>query len=179
MAVTNAGRRTIGYVMGSAGFFARSPFYEIRLDKKKAVPELDRLLAKGNAKQRCTVTLTASFHQPDRLRVTEIDPPDYESRASAAYLRGDVMRVQGREGISCGLDLSARLGVQALRNELRLASERAKAFVVLRVPSRKRDIIELIPDVDLDLTEKDVIVAGSVAAATAMLPPEDFSDWKA
>jgi hypothetical protein len=179
MALTKTKRRTIGYVIGAAGSFARFPFYEIRLDKKKAVPELDRLLAKGNVAQRCTVTLSASFHQPDRLRVTEIDPPDYESRASAAYLRGDVMRVQGREGISCGLDLSARLGVQALQNELRLASKRAKTFVILRVPSRKRDIIELIPDIDLDASEKEMLIAGSVAAATTTLPPEDFSDWEA
>jgi hypothetical protein len=179
MAVKNAARRTIGYVMGNAGAFARSPFYEIRLGKEKGVPQLDRLLAKGNVANRCTIALTASFHQPDRLRVTEIDPPDYESRASAAYVRGDVMRVQGREGVSCNLDLSARLGVQALRNELRLASKRAKVFVVLRVPSRKRDIVELIPDVDFDLSEADVIVAGSVSAMTAALPLEDFSDWEA
>ncbi len=178
MAVVKPKRRVIGYVMGNAGLFGRSPFYEIRLDKK-AVSEIDRLLAQGNAARRCTVILAVTYHQPDRLRVLEADPPEYESRASGAYLRGDAMRVQGREGVSCNLDLSARLGVEALRHELRVAGGRAKAFVVLRVPSRKRDIIELIPDVDLDLSEKDVIVAGSVAAATAMLPPEDFSDWEA
>jgi hypothetical protein len=178
MAITKATRRTIGYVAGHSGAFARSPFYEIRLDKKKAAPELDRLLAKGNVANRCTIALTASFHQPDRLRVTEMDPPDYESRASPAYVRGDVMRVQGREGISCSLDLSARVGVQALRNELRLARERAKVFVVLRVPSRKRDIVELIPDVDFNLSDQDAIVAGSVAATSVALPPEDFSDWE-
>ncbi len=55
----------------------------------------------------------------------------------------------------------------------------AKAFVILRVPSRKRDIIELIPDIDLDASEKEMLIAGSVAAATTTLPPEDFSDWEA
>ena len=176
--MTNAGRRNIGSVRGSGGFFAKFPFYEVRLDKKNAIPELDNLLAKSDAQRRCTVTLTVSFHQPDRLRVTETDPPNYEIRASATYLRGDAMRVQGREGKSCNLDLSTRLGVVALQRELRLAAERAQEFVVLRVPSRKHDLIELIPDVEFAVSEQDVLVAGSTMAAVGALPSEDFSDWE-
>ncbi len=172
------GRRTLGSINGSGGLFARFPFYEVRLSKGKAVPELDRLLGQADRDRRCTLTLTVSYHQPDRLRVTETDPPNYELQASASYVRGDAMRVQGREGVSCNLDLSARLGVGALRDELRVAAQRAEKFVVLRVPSRKRNLVELVPDVDFGLGESDILAAASMAAAGTVLRAEDFSDWE-
>jgi hypothetical protein len=170
-------RSTIGYVVGEGGRFGRLPFYSVRLARAQC-KELDELLAKAGAEQRRTTTLTASFHQPDRLRLTEIDPPAYEVRATSYYVRGDVVRVQGKEGVSCGLDLSARFGVPLVRQQLAQATAKARQYVELRVPSRKRDVIEFIPDVDLKPSEEDTLVAGSVAAATAALSIEDFSDWE-
>jgi hypothetical protein len=175
---TRAGRRNLGSVNGIGGVFGRFPFYELHLDKKRGVPELDRLMAQADPDRRCTLTLTVSYHQPDRLRVTETDPPNYESQASASYVRGDAMRVQGREGVSCNLDLSARLGVGAFRNELRVAAGRAEKFVALRVPSRKHDLVELIPDIDLGVGEDRILVEASVAAIGTVLPADDFSDWE-
>jgi hypothetical protein len=171
------GRRVIGYVTGRSGVFDRRPFYQIRLDKD-ASAQFDQLLSKGNAAGRCTVAVSVSYHQPDRLRVTEIDPPDYELRAVTGYVRGDTIRIQGREGVSCGLDLSARFGVPLVREQLRGATQRAVEYLVMRIPSRKRDVIEFIPDVDLTHSDVDTFVAGSVTAAMSILPAEEFSDWE-
>jgi hypothetical protein len=65
-----------------------------------------------------------------------------------------------------------------LRDQLSLTSARAAEFIEIRVPSRKRDVIEFVPDVDLAPREAQVLAAGSVAAATAVLPQEDFRDWE-
>ena len=56
---------------------------------------------------------------------------------------------------------------------------RARSAVTLKVVSRKRDVVEIIPDIDLPAATDDALVAGSLAAAAAVLPPEDFSDWEA
>jgi hypothetical protein len=172
-------RATIGYVMGVGGRFGRLPFYSVRFGLPQC-KELDGLLAKSGAQRRRTTTLTASFHQPNRLRLTEVNPPDYEFRAAACYVRGDVIRVQGKEGVSCGLDLSARFGVPIVREQLGLAMAKAREYVELRVPSRKRDVIEFIPDTELNapVSDEDALIAGSVGALTDALPPEDFSDWE-
>lgn len=169
-------RNTLGYVIGQEGRFERIPFYRLRLSLTQC-DALDELLARAGAEQRHTTTLTASFHQPDRIRVTEIEAPDYELRAAPQYVRGDIVRVQGKEGVSCGLDISARFGIPLIREQLGAARTRARQYVELRVPSRKRDVVEFVPDVDLNPSEQDVIVTGSVLAAMSSLPPEDFGDW--
>jgi hypothetical protein len=173
----NNRRRVVGYVGGTGGVFGRAPFFQIQLSKQ-AVRQLDELLMKADGDRRCTLTVTASFQQPDRLRVTEADPPQYEAVASSAYVRGDAMRVNGREGASCGIDLSARWGVPALRNALRLACERANNYVLLRIPSRKRDLVEIIPDMELLPADEGAVLSASATSAAALLPAEDFSDWE-
>lgn len=170
-------RSTIGYIVGEGGRFGRVPFYRLCLPLEQC-QALDGLLAGAGAAQRHTTTLTASFQQPDRLSVTEIEPPEYELRVAAQYVRGDVLRVQGKEGVSCGLDISARFGVPLVREQLGLARARARQYVEFRVPSRKRDVIEFIPDVDLPAADQDLLVAGSMSAIAAVLAPEDFSDWE-
>jgi hypothetical protein len=170
-------RTTIGYVLGASGRFDHSPFYCLRLSID-ACRQFNELLGRVSASHRCTATLTASFHQPDRLRITEIDPPEYERRAAAQYVRGDVVRVQGREGVSCGLDVSSQFGIPLIRQQLNLAMARASKYVEFRVPSRKRDVIEFVPDIDVENADEATLVAGSIAAATAALRPEDFSDWE-
>jgi hypothetical protein len=169
-------RKTLGYVQGARGRFSTSPFYRLHLPVHDACPKLDQLLQKAATEGRVTATVTASFHQPDRLRITMVNAPDYEQRAAAQYVRGDVIRIQGRVGVSCGMDVSGQFGVPLLREKLGDAVRRAKEFVELRVPNRKHDVVEFWPDVDL--LPNDDIVSASVAAAGAVLPKEDFSDWE-
>ena len=177
MTSTKAKRKTLGYIVGSAGTFGRAPFYQITL-QKPALELLAQLLAKTATDARSSLTITVSYHQPDRLRITQAAPPDYEARAARDYVRGDAMRVNGREGVSCGIDLTSKGGVPALLSALQNAGARATNAVLLRVVNRKRNIVEIIPDADLVPGEEDALVAGSVAAAAAVLPPEDFSDWE-
>src|SRR5437899_2423842 len=149
-------RRTLGYVVGLGGAFGRTPFYQLTL-QKPALELFQQLLGKSSAAGRATVTITASYHQPDRLRITEAAPPDYEARAARDYVRGDAMRVNGREGISCGIDLTSQSGVPALLGALRKAGSRARSAVTLKVVSRKRDVVEIIPDIDLPAATDDAL----------------------
>lgn len=179
MIQTRSGRRTLGYITASQGVLGKAPFFETHLTHEQASALLG-LLAKADVERRCTVTITTSYQQPNRLRVTEVDPPGYEALAAENYIRGDAIRVQGREAKSCGLDLSARWGVPMLAQEFRAAMARAKAFVALRVPSRSRDLVEVRADVDLEpaLGEDAALGLASAAAAALSLAPEDFSDWE-
>ena len=168
-------RRYLGNIYGVASKLGRDPFFEIRLDREQ-VNALDRLLQKADGDGRCALSLTASFHQLNRLRVTEVDPPDYESRAPKEYLRDNV-RVSGKEGRSCNIELSARWGAPAMRKELRSAADRAREFILLRIP-HKRPLVQIIPDVDLELESDQEILGASMASAAKLLPREDFSDWE-
>lgn len=174
-------RKVLGYVIGSGGRFDRAPFYSLRL-RLVQCRELNKLLAMSDGQGRRTTTLTASFHQPDRLRVTEIEAPDYERRASAQYVRGDVIRVQGKQGVSCGLDISAKFGVPLVREQLAGAMGKAMNYIEFRIPSRGRDVIEFIPDTELKTAvrtdDTDLLAEASVALAAEVLVPEDFSDWE-
>jgi hypothetical protein len=174
-------RKVLGYVNGSRGRFDRTPFYSLRLPLAQC-RELKKLLAKTDGQGRRTATLTANSRQPDRLSITETQAPDYERRAAAQYVRGDVIRVQGREGVSCGLDISAKFGVRLVQEQLAGAMNEAKDYIEFRVPSRKRDVIEFIPDTELKPApgahEADLWAEASVALAAEVLVPEDFSDWE-
>lgn len=172
-------RHTVGYVTGSGGHFGRTPFFQIRLLKEDGA-NLDRLLTSDNKERRGTMTITVSFHQPDRLRITEVDPPEYERRAAQNYLRGDILRVQGREGVSCSLDLSMLWGVPAFQTGLRSAVQRAAEFIVFSVPSRKRNLVEFVADIDSPNTDSDLeaLAHASMALAAQTLAVEDFSSWK-
>ena len=174
---TKSRRRYVGNVYGTAAKLGRDPFFEIQLGLEK-IEALDRLLARANGNLRCTLALTLSFHQLDRLRVTETDPPDYELRASAEYMRGDTMRVSGKEGRSCNIDLSARFGVPEFRKQLRQARERASRYVVLRVPNSKHDLLEIIPDSELATADEQSLLSASANSTASLLPAEDFSDWE-
>jgi hypothetical protein len=144
--------------------------------------KLDALLTQADGPGRRTTTLTATYHQPNRLRITQVEAPDYELRAAAQYVRGDVLRVQGKERVSCGLDVSARFGVPLLREQLAEAMTKAREYVEFRVPSRKRDIVEFIPDSELKrlarADDTELLAKASMWAAGRVLPPEDFSDWE-
>jgi len=156
------------------------PFYSLRLNLKQC-RQLDDLLQRADSNSRHTSTLTITHEQPDRIRVTETQAPDYELRAAAQYVRGDVMRVQGKEGVSCGLDISAKFGIPLVREQLAQALAQAKEFVELRVPSRAREVIEFIPDTELKppaRDDADLLAKASAKLAPEVLEPEDFSDWE-
>jgi hypothetical protein len=170
---------TIGYVEGRNGQFGRHPFYSLELPLSQCA-ELDTLLGQSDGDARRTTTLVASYHQPDRLRLKQDDAPAYEASLAPTYVRGDMLRVQGKENVSCNLAVSAKFGVPALRQQLNAAADRAREFVLMRVPTRNRDVVEFVPDVDLPgtyLSANPEVVAGTLAAA-AILGPEDFSDWE-
>ena len=176
-------RTNIGAVYGMQGEFgatADQPFYLVQLDLR-TLPELRALLEKASDQHgRRWVTITASYHDSTRLRVTQTPPPAYEQRAVEDYLRGDVLRVTGVEGNSINLDLSSRFGVGTFLKLLDSASQRAKEFVAIRVPSRKHDLIELLPDVELfqaETAEQVGLGIAGAAMASAVLPVEDFADW--
>ena len=171
------GRRVLGFVRGQQGVLGSDPFFVIHLPKEAAVA-LDQLLGSSDGSRRCTVTITITSHQPNRLRITEIDPPQYESKACETYLRGDTMRVNGGIGKTCGLDLSARFGVPAIRSQLREALDQADEFIVLRVPSRKHDLIEFIPDTAISTVSNDAMLQASMSSAAQLLPAEEFTDWE-
>jgi hypothetical protein len=170
-------RSVIGYVFGKGGRFDHCPFYRLELPLAEC-RKLEELLAAAGGEQRRTATLTATRQQMDRLCVTGVGPPKYEQRAVEQYVRGDVLRVQGTEGNSCNLTISARFGVPLMTQQLGVALERAREFVELRVPSRKYDLVEFVPDVDLDSSDEQILAAGSIAATVVGLAAEDFSDWE-
>jgi hypothetical protein len=177
-------RTSVGAVIGRNARFGTPPgeaFYRVELVCHAAL-DLQGLLTKSRDwVSRRWVTVTASYHDPNRLRVTHAPPPAYESRAADSYFRGDAMRVTGVEGSSINLDLSSRFAVQSLNELIASATARAKEFIVLRVPNRKRDLIEVLADVDLPTPQTDEeqrLGASGAGLAATVLPAEDFSDWE-
>jgi len=166
-------RRGLGSVRGFDGTLTGENFYEVKLQKDGAA-ELVRLLA-PTAGARRGVSLTTDYHDPNRLRLTEVEPPDFEQGAAPRYLRGNALRVSGRAGNSCNIDVSARFAVAPLIEQLSDAQSAANRFILLRVPSRGRDLLEIIPDTELD----DVALGqAGEALAAEILPHEDFADWE-
>jgi hypothetical protein len=141
-------KTTIGYVEGRNGRLGHDPFYALELPRPQC-RELDELLGQSDADARRTTTLAASYEQPDRIRLQQNDAPEYEAALAPTYVRGDMLRVQGKELASCNLAVSARFGIPALRQQLKAAAERCSDFVLMRIPSRNRDVVEFVPDIDL------------------------------
>ena len=165
--------RGFGGVLGGAG----QPFYEVKLPLD-LVPQLEQLLLAGGGR-RGGVSVTSDFHDPNRLRVTRVDPPGYEAAAAARYVRGNTLSVSGRTGNSCNIDLSAKSGVPNLVHELQDARAAAASFILIRVPSRARHLVEIIPDVELASADDADLGQAGAALAGYVLPAEDFSDWEA
>jgi hypothetical protein len=161
-------------VRGYEGQLGGESFYEVKLDKNGAAAELERLLAPTVGARR-GVSLTTDLHDANRLRLTEVQAPDFEAAAAARYLRGNALRVSGRPGNSCNLDLSARFGVPPLLDQLTDARAAAVRFVLLRVPSRARDLLEIIPDIEL---EETALGRAGDALAGDVWTHDDFADWE-
>jgi hypothetical protein len=157
----------------------RDPFYALELPLTQC-HKLDKLLGQSDADARRTTTLAASYDNPNRIRLKQDDAPEYEAELEPTYVRGDMLRVQGKELKSCNLAVSARFGIPALRQQLKAAAERSSDFVLMRVPSRNRDVVEFVPDVDLRDRRSEIgveVIAGTTAASE-ILGGEDFGDWE-
>jgi hypothetical protein len=115
------------------------------------------------------------------LTLTKGRTPKYELNALAGYARGDAFRVSGRNQ-SCNIDFSGGDGASLLAKCIRSAQSKMRRFVEIRVPSRSRDIVEFIPDTDLESagsTEHDRLATVGGVLAGAVWNQEDFSDWDA
>jgi hypothetical protein len=181
-------RNTIGQVYGTDGHLGEDsgePFFQIHL-ARSAADEMRTLLGRATVEDdsRTWVIITADHSNANRLRVTTVEPPAYERDAAANYFRGDVLRVSGRPGRSCNLDLSSRFALREFCRVMDDARARSINFTVLRVPSRKNDLVEWIPDAELHpdarhgmdeaarLGQTGAVIAGEVFGDA------DFSDWE-
>lgn len=172
-------RRTVQYILADSATLNppnRKPFFAARLSRR-AAEELEQALAAIAAESgRAWFTLTATYEQPCRLRLTQlVNTPKYESQAAPIYLRGDVFRVNGAEG-SCNIEFS-RTGADLLKDRLADAKGKMFEWLEIRVPSRARQIVEFAPDSQLMDEAVRMGLAGEFAASQAW-EPEDFSDWQ-
>ena len=180
----NKYRETIAYIEGCDGELNgpnRRPFFKIRLEKGQAEHLLQHLEKCSECDNRQWFTLTATHDKPTRLRLTkELRVPDYETAAASIYLRGEIARISGDNG-SCNITFSGAVGGLLLAQRLRSAWQRMRTFLDIRITSRKRNLLEMIPDTELEAAESTehqrlAEMGASVAAET--WPNEDFSDWE-
>jgi hypothetical protein len=164
---------------GSDGELNGQPFYRLHLGPAP-LAELRSELERRSKRARAWVTLVVTADNPNRLRLKDDPTAEFEARAAPIYLRGDTFRVTGRQGRSCNITMSSD-GAAALARKLGEAGERMREWVEIRVPSRKRDLLEIVPDVDIsagDSGEIDAIVSAGARAGSRALTREDFSDWE-
>lgn len=162
-------------IMGQSKGFGKDPLYELRLLKADADRLADELSRWGQG-DRASASLAATADNPNRLRLKVERVPDYELRAKGAYVRGDFVRISGRN--SCNISFT-RGGATALADALRAATAKAHRAVVLRVPSAAHDLVEFIPDTEWQVeTVDDALGAAGIAAAVEAWGPENFADWE-
>ena len=154
----------------------------VRLDMEQTEEFLRHLEGCAACQGREWFAVTSSYDKPQRLRLTkELRVPDYELQAPAIYLRGEPVRISGREGSSCNINFSGAVGSWLLMRRVRSARERMRRFLEIRIPSRKHNLIAFFPDTDLEavetpehhkLAQTGATLAGDIWVA------EDFSDWE-
>lgn len=156
--------------LGTAG----QPFYQVKIPLT-VLPQLTQILSSASA-GRGGLSITTDYHDPNRLRITRVAPPGYEAAAANRYVRGN-LSISGRAGASCNIDLSVKSGAKDLISELQSAGAVAASYVLVRVPSRGRHLVEVIPDLELVAAADDFAQAGA-ALAGHVLPAEDFAEWE-
>ena len=186
----NSKRRTVAYFIGSRGIlnpnpagkshdgFLRLSFYQVRLDASVLAELIPNLRAAATCKERLWHTLTATSENASRLRMYVIRTPDFEMQASKCYLRGTLFRISGRESVN--IDFSTD-GALLLAERLREAKAKMRSFVLLRVPNRKKDVIEFLPDIELEALHSDEharLGQAGESIAAQVLGREDFNDWE-
>jgi len=177
-------RETIAYLeceYGELNDPPQRPFFRVRLSKGQ-VEELLRLLGDcAAAEGRAWYTLTATYEKPARLRLThELRIPDYEQQAASIYLRGEPVRISG-DGGSCNINFSGAIGGSLMVERVQMALLRARDNIDIRIPSRKRNLIEFIPDTDREAEESrehQQLAEAGANMADDVWGNEDFSDWE-
>ena len=177
----NTKRRTVAYFHGSHGILnpvGKPPFYRVRLDATVLETLISELRTIADCETRIWHTLTATPEKASRLRMYVIRTPDFETQASKCYLRGTLFRISGRESVN--IDFSSD-GALLLAERLREAKAKMRSFVLLRLPNRKKDVIEFVPDIELEALHSDEharLGQAGESLAAQVLGPEDFSDWE-
>lgn len=172
--------RTVGYIdcrepklnEQSHGFFEA----ELTLEAAAQLALLLEQCAADGVRAWFTATMTSDNLK--RLRVIRSKTPAYELGAADDYARGEVFRVTGGKK-SVNINFSG-IGAGLILDRLRSAVGRAKQFVLLRIRSSKRDLLEFIPDTEIvnaaDVEAARLALSGE-ALAGAVWPADNFSDW--
>jgi len=177
-------RETIAYVeceYGELNDPPHRPFFLVRLNQAQGKELLQHVKACVMAKGREWYTLTATHEKPARLRLThEVEIPDYEQRASSIYLRGEPVRISGNGG-SCNINFSGAVGARLAAERIEAALARARRSLDIRILSRKRNLVEFIPDTEREAQESlehEHLAETGANMAVEVWPSEDFSDWE-
>lgn len=157
------------------------PFARIRLNREHADKLLEHLeaCATGDGREWCA--LTWSHDKPERLRITkETDTRKYIRQASQIYLHGQPVRVSGKDG-SCNITFSGAVGGRLLAERIGAARQAMREFFDIRIPDRKWNITEYVPDTELeaqdDLEHRKLALAGESSVGDVW-PNDDFGDWE-
>ena len=160
----------------------KKPFFRVRLDAQES-GELAKYLENCEGEQgRNWYAITATYDEPTKLKLIKGMTPAYEANAIPDYLRGEVLRVSGKNR-SCNIEFSGQVGAPLLLERLQTVRKRMRRFLEIRVPNRsnKRNLIEFISDTDLEAIEtlehQRLVQAGGVLASE-IFPEDDFSDWE-
>ena len=160
----------------------RQPFFRAKLDRQQSQELITRLEQCANADGRRWFLLLVTYDDTTRLLLMQQSPPAYEANAAPDYLRGDVLKVTGKKD-SCNIEFSGRVGAPLLVERLQDVSRRMRRFLEIRVPNRwnKRNLIEFIPDTDLEAAQtpehRKLALAGEALTGQAWTE-DDFSDWE-
>ena len=161
---------------------SEKPFFRLRLDcdeARKLIGQLENLGHSGGAERFSLTANKSPKANPQPLNLWRNYTAKYELDAAPNYLRGDIFSVTGR-GDSCHIDFSAT-GAALMATHLKEATDRAREFVELVIPNRRRklNLIEFIADTETEAASEQerLGLAGAVALAE-VLGHEDFSDWE-
>jgi len=176
-------RKTIAYVeceYGELNDPPHRPFFLVRLTQTQGEELLGHVKACAETEGREWYTLTATHEKPARLRLTHDLIPDYEHQASSIYLRGEPVRVSGN-GRSCNINFSGAVGARLVAERIEAALARARRSFDLRILSRKRNLIEFIPDTEREAEESrehEHLAQTGANMVAEIWPSEDFRDWE-
>lgn len=162
---------------GHHGRLGVSPFCEVILGKSECGALSSVLKAQVSSPNAGRVTIAVTKENPDRIRLKFDALPAYEANARPHYLKGDVCTIQGTPNNSCNLYLSSRFGSPIFTAELDAAVNAARGDVLLRVPSKARNIVLFIPDTDPRFPQPSGIHPLDLSQIRG-LEVEDFSDWE-
>ena len=178
-------RKAIAYIEGIDGELKGEgkPFFRVRLDKAQATELLELLQECSRNPNRQWFTLTSTYEKPKRIRLTEKSTPQYELDAQGEYLRCNPIIISGKERspTSCNIDFSSRDGARMLAERLSATIDHMRAWVELQVPTRKRPLIELWADIELEARETQEhrrLAETGASLAAAHWPKDDFADWE-